>query len=277
MPTPDETDRRAARRPLQDPRALGRRGRSGRLPPRRRRPLLGPVPRRAGRQLTGSIAPEHPGAGESAGPRARRGPVGPRALLQRAARHPRSCPGPPLVGHSFGGMVAAEIAATNPERVDQLVLIAPIGLWLDDHPIPDISGVPPSGSPSCCSPTRTGPWRRCCRRRTRRTPRRCSRRRMTVASILQFIWPLPDKGLHKRLYRVKAPTLLVWGDPGRASSIRPTARAFAGGHRRRPSSSSSTAPATSRSSSRPRRRSPPSRPSWPAERARVVPYDVRDP
>ena len=34
---------------------------------------------------------------------------------------------------------------------------------------------------------------------------------MTVASILQFIWPLPDKGMHKRLYRVKAPTLLVWG------------------------------------------------------------------
>jgi pimeloyl-ACP methyl ester carboxylesterase len=34
---------------------------------------------------------------------------------------------------------------------------------------------------------------------------------MTMASILQFIWPLPDKGLSKRLYRVKAPTLLVWG------------------------------------------------------------------
>jgi pimeloyl-ACP methyl ester carboxylesterase len=33
----------------------------------------------------------------------------------------------------------------------------------------------------------------------------------TMASILQFIWPLPDKGLGKRLYRVKAPTLVVWG------------------------------------------------------------------
>ena len=32
-----------------------------------------------------------------------------------------------------------------------------------------------------------------------------------MASILQFIWPLPDKGLRKRLYRVTAPTLLVWG------------------------------------------------------------------
>ena len=32
-----------------------------------------------------------------------------------------------------------------------------------------------------------------------------------MASVLQFIWPLPDKGLSKRLYRLKAPTLLVWG------------------------------------------------------------------
>jgi pimeloyl-ACP methyl ester carboxylesterase len=32
-----------------------------------------------------------------------------------------------------------------------------------------------------------------------------------MASILQFIWPLPDKGLSKRIYRLAAPTLLVWG------------------------------------------------------------------
>ena len=43
---------------------------------------------------------------------------------------------PAVIGHSFGGMVAAEIAATNPERVSKLVLIDPIGLWRDDHRIP---------------------------------------------------------------------------------------------------------------------------------------------
>src|ERR1700730_6304246 len=47
----------------------------------------------------------------------------------------------PLVGHSFGGMVAAEIPAINPERVSKLVLMAPIGLWHDDHPVPDISAI----------------------------------------------------------------------------------------------------------------------------------------
>ena len=32
-------------------------------------------------------------------------------------------------------MVAAEVAATNPQRVSKLVLIDPIGLWRDDAPV----------------------------------------------------------------------------------------------------------------------------------------------
>ena len=27
----------------------------------------------------------------------------------------------------------------------------------------------------------------------------------------KFIWPIPDKGLKKRMHRITAPTLLVWG------------------------------------------------------------------
>ena len=27
----------------------------------------------------------------------------------------------------------------------------------------------------------------------------------------KFTWPIPDKGLKKRLHRIKAPTLSVWG------------------------------------------------------------------
>jgi pimeloyl-ACP methyl ester carboxylesterase len=37
-----------------------------------------------------------------------------------------------LVGHSFGGMVAAEYAATFRDRVGKLVLIDAMGLWRDD-------------------------------------------------------------------------------------------------------------------------------------------------
>ena len=31
----------------------------------------------------------------------------------------------------------------------------------------------------------------------------------------KFIWPIPDKGLKKRIHRVEAETLLVWGDEDR--------------------------------------------------------------
>ncbi len=50
---------------------------------------------------------------------------------------------PAIVGYSFGGMVAAEVAATNPERVSKLVLLSSIGLWRDDHPVRDWMALPP--------------------------------------------------------------------------------------------------------------------------------------
>jgi hypothetical protein len=52
--------------------------------------------------------------------------------------------------------------------------------------------------------------------KTRRPPRRacdsCGR-----WATGKFIWPIPDKGLKKRIHRVKAPTLLVWGREDRWS------------------------------------------------------------
>ena len=39
-----------------------------------------------------------------------------------------------VVGHSFGGMLGAELAAIEPARVTKLVLLCPIGLWTDGRP-----------------------------------------------------------------------------------------------------------------------------------------------
>ena len=52
---------------------------------------------------------------------------------------------PVALGQSFGGMVAADLAATFPRLFSRLVLLAPMGLWRDDAPIPLMEMV--SGSP----------------------------------------------------------------------------------------------------------------------------------
>jgi pimeloyl-ACP methyl ester carboxylesterase len=156
------------------------------------------------------VAPEHPGAGDSQGLEHVED-LWDLVLYYNELLDALELPRVSIVGHSFGGMVAAEIAANNPERVNKLALIAPIGLWLDEHPVPDISGVPPERIPELVLADPQGPVAALMPAPDPSNPESLFKAAMTLASILQFIWPLPDKGLSKRLYRVKAPTLLVWG------------------------------------------------------------------
>jgi pimeloyl-ACP methyl ester carboxylesterase len=43
-----------------------------------------------------------------------------------------------IAGVSLGGWIAAEFATRYPQRVKKLVLGAPAGLWLDEHPVTDM-------------------------------------------------------------------------------------------------------------------------------------------
>ena len=54
---------------------------------------------------------------------------------------------PILVGHSMGGMIAAEMAAIAPNDLTRLALIAPAGLWDDDHPVVDMFATLPFEMP----------------------------------------------------------------------------------------------------------------------------------
>ena len=47
-----------------------------------------------------------------------------------------------LVGHFFGAMIAAELAAVVPRRATRLVLVSPLGLWRDDAPSADVLILP---------------------------------------------------------------------------------------------------------------------------------------
>ena len=37
-------------------------------------------------------------------------------------------------------------------------------------------------------------------------------RQMALSSTTKFVWPIWDKGLKRRIHRIKAPTLLIWGE-----------------------------------------------------------------
>ena len=55
---------------------------------------------------------------------------------------------PILVGHSMGGMIAAEMAAIAPNDLTRLALIAPAGLWDDNHPVVDMFSTLPFEMPA---------------------------------------------------------------------------------------------------------------------------------
>ncbi|MGH2901889.1 MAG: alpha/beta fold hydrolase, partial [Solirubrobacteraceae bacterium] len=122
---------------------------------------------------------------------------------------------PSLIGHSMGGMIAAEMACIANTAVDKLVLIASAGLWLDKHPIPDIFAMLPFelahalfADPKSGEKILTGGIDFSNMDALQQFMVQNSRRLGTAGKIL---FPIPNRRLSKRLYRLKAPTLLVWG------------------------------------------------------------------
>ena len=120
----------------------------------------------------------------------------------------------PVIGHSFGAMMAAELAANNPGRVSKLVLMCPIGLWRDDAPIPNWMIITPASDlPKYLVHDPDGPLAK----QMFGAPDTEMQIKMiwSMACTGKFIWPIPDKGLKKRIHRIQAPTLVLWGKQDR--------------------------------------------------------------
>jgi pimeloyl-ACP methyl ester carboxylesterase len=120
-----------------------------------------------------------------------------------------------LGGHSIGGNFAAEFAAARPDMVKKLVLVCPVGLWMDETPVTDLFILLPNELPGVIFGDLTNPVIG----QLFKPP--ANAEEMAQAAYLQitnfsaagkFMWPIPDKGLKKRIHRIKAPTLILWGD-----------------------------------------------------------------
>lgn len=121
---------------------------------------------------------------------------------------------PALVGHSFGGLLAAEFAAAAPKSVGKLALINPVGLWRDDSPVKNWMVLSPDARLRALFADPEGE----AAKRFFHVPSEPAERVDTLAQFNwalactgKFVWPIADRGFKNRIHRVAAPTLIVWG------------------------------------------------------------------
>lgn len=118
---------------------------------------------------------------------------------------------PVVVGTSFGGWIAAELAAYHPSSVGALVLVNPIGLYVDGHPIQDLFAMSPQQKLAAlfADPQAVAGL----------FPAEPDLDFVLAmardeASFARFAWSpfCHDPRLPRLLPRVEAPTLVLWGE-----------------------------------------------------------------
>jgi pimeloyl-ACP methyl ester carboxylesterase len=119
--------------------------------------------------------------------------------------------GADLVGHSVGGALAAEAAAFAPGIARRLVLVAPFGLFDEGDPVADPWAQRLESLPGllCEKPERF------VAELLPTSGEDAVERQVIVMRALEaaarLLWPNGDRGLRKRLHRIRQPVLLVWG------------------------------------------------------------------
>ncbi|MEX2247692.1 MAG: alpha/beta hydrolase [Dehalococcoidia bacterium] len=159
------------------------------------------------------IAPTHPGFGESTGLDHIDDPVD-MAIYYYDFLDALGIDAAHVVGHSLGGMLAAEVAALDPHRVRKLVLCNPVGLWRDDAPVLDFFAEDIDRLQRAVWYDTEGEQAKAMRPDMSDMEKLMAfmyESMQSLAAAGKFLWPIPDRGLAKRLHRIAAPTLIVWG------------------------------------------------------------------
>jgi pimeloyl-ACP methyl ester carboxylesterase len=123
---------------------------------------------------------------------------------------------PVLAGFSMGGMIASEMAAIAPNDVSRLALIAPAGLWLDQHPVPDFFAMLPFELPPVLFYDAEAGAKAMTAGMDLSDPDFLQgflvQNARQLGAAGKILFPIPERGLASRLYRIRAKTHLIWGD-----------------------------------------------------------------
>ena len=100
----------------------------------------------------------------------------------------------------------------------RLALIDPVGLWRDDRPVQNWMILPDKTRRASLFADPDGDVAR----HFFEPPADAAERVETLTQSMwsqactgKFVWPIADRGLRKRIHRIVAPTLIVWGDTDR--------------------------------------------------------------
>lgn len=112
-----------------------------------------------------------------------------------------------VAGVGIGAWMGAELAAIAPHRVERLLLVNPLGLWLEATPGEDPFAVHP-GMPSEILFTEPGQRKKYLFEGRDKVDAHVEEL-LNLRAAAKFLWPIPDTGISRRMGRIKAPTLIV--------------------------------------------------------------------
>lgn len=123
-----------------------------------------------------------------------------------------------VIGASVGGMLAAELAVLRPEAVTRLALLGPLGIFDADDPGQDPFAVPgPARLPLLFAGDVPRPFLESFA--DKEPAEQLVARFLVQVAAASLVWPFPDRGLATRLHRLRAPTLLLWGEADRIAPV----------------------------------------------------------
>jgi len=128
---------------------------------------------------------------------------------------------PLLVGESLGGWIAGEMAALRPKEVGKLAVLAPVGLWRDEAPVTDLFGLSIGELLPFLFHDMASSGAKAMSQLTTLMSEKDDKTQAQVDQLIallmgfrtaaKFLFPVPETGLERRLWRIRVPTLVLWG------------------------------------------------------------------